>query len=164
MGLLLVGCYLINKTFLLIYIIVSLLLGGFAFAENLDKESNNKIAIFYPEAKEPYHSIYQEIIAGSVKAASEYEQAISYEKFIITKKFDSEQIAQSLKQKHIYKVIVLGLKESPELKQYNLAFIHCDVSNSKNVDQAISQVVETYGGIDCLINMPVYFLMAPLLI
>jgi len=99
---------LISKVFLLIFIFASLLVGGIAFAENLKKENSNKIAIFYPKAKEPYHSIYQEIIAGSIKAASEYEQIISYEKFIITKQFNSEQIAQTLKQKHIYKVIVLG--------------------------------------------------------
>ena len=108
MALLLVEYYLINKVFLLFCVIASLLMGGFALAENVEKKNNNKVAIFYPEAKEPYHSIYQEIIAGSAKAASEYDQTIGYEKFIITKKFDSQQIAQTLKNKQIYKVIVLG--------------------------------------------------------
>tara|TARA_R110001592_G_scaffold85456_2_gene252653 strand:+ start:1515 stop:2489 length:975 start_codon:yes stop_codon:yes gene_type:complete len=119
---------LINKVFLLILIIIFLLVGGFAFAENIEKENNNKIAIFYPEAKEPYHSIYQEIIAGSLKAANEYEQVISYEKFIITKQFNSEQIAQTLKQKKIYKVIVLGRlgwKLAKELSKFK----HKDSSN-----------------------------------
>ena len=93
--------------FLLICVSTSLLLGRFAYAENI-KQINNNIAIFYPEAKEPYHSIYQNIIAGCVNAASQDEQVISYEKFIITKKFNSQKIAQTLKQKRIYKVIVLG--------------------------------------------------------
>ncbi len=117
----LLSCYLINKVFLLICIIVSLLVGGFAFAENIEKLNNNKIAIFYPEAKEPYRSIYQEIIAGSVKAANDYEGTVSYEKFIITKQFDSKQIAQTLKQKRIHKVIVLGRsgwKLAKELSQF----------------------------------------------
>lgn len=87
---------------------ISLLIGGSAFAENSEKDNNNKIAIFYPEAKEPYHSIYQEIIAGSLKAASEFEQEIHYEKFIIDKNFDGERIAKNLKNKNLYKVIVLG--------------------------------------------------------
>ncbi|MBL4823170.1 MAG: hypothetical protein JKX90_06560 [Colwellia sp.] len=98
----------INNFFLFIYILISLLLGDFAYGENIDQINNNNIAFFYPEAKEPYHSIYQEIIAGSIKAASQYNQAISYEKFIITKQFNSEKIAHILKQKKIYKVIVLG--------------------------------------------------------
>ncbi|NQY86412.1 MAG: hypothetical protein HRT51_01475 [Colwellia sp.] len=97
----------INKFFLLIYILTSLLLGGFTYAENID-QINNNIAIFYPEAKEPYHSIYQEIIAGSIKAASHYNQVIRYEKFIITKQFNSDKIAHILIQKKIYKIIVLG--------------------------------------------------------
>ena len=98
----------INKIFLPIFIVISLLIGGSAFAENSEKDNNNKIAIFYPEAKEPYHSIYQEIIAGSLKAASEFEQEIHYEKFIIDKNFDGERIAKNLKNKNLYKVIVLG--------------------------------------------------------
>lgn len=51
-----------------------------------------------------------------------------------------------------YKVTVLGLNEPPQLKQNNIAFIKCDVSNSGNVEQAINQVVEQFGNIDCLIN------------
>lgn len=81
-------------------------MGGLSFAQNI-KESD-KVAIFYPKAKEPYHSIYQEIIAGSVKAANVYKPAIDYEKFIITKEFNSSEIIQTLKQKKIHKVIVLG--------------------------------------------------------
>lgn len=51
-----------------------------------------------------------------------------------------------------YKVTVLGLTETPQLKQHNIAFIKCDVSNSDNVSQAINNVKERFGRIDCLIN------------
>lgn len=51
-----------------------------------------------------------------------------------------------------YKVTVLGLNETPQLKQHNIAFIKCDVSNSDNVEQAINNVKERFGTIDCLIN------------
>jgi len=82
------------------------------YAENTKKDytDNNasKIAIFYPQAKEPYNSIYQNIIAGSIDAADKNKQTMSIEKFIIRKDFNAEQIAQDLEQKHINKVIVLG--------------------------------------------------------
>lgn len=74
----------------------------------MSAENRNTIAIFYPEAKEPYRSIYQEIITGSEKAAKQYNPEIHYQKFIINKKFDSETIAENLKKKNIHKVIVLG--------------------------------------------------------
>lgn len=59
--------------------------------------------------------------------------------------------AKLLTEQH-YKVIVLGLKETSELTQAEIAFLSCDVSNAKMIEQAIKQVVETYGAIDCLIN------------
>ena len=102
------GCCLINKVFILIFIIVSLFLGGLAFAENIEVEYTNKIAIFYPEAKEPYQSIYQEIIAGSTKAANDFDPKIQYVEYILTKEFNSKQIVQTLTKKKINKVIVLG--------------------------------------------------------
>lgn len=125
---------LVNKFFLLIFVITHLFFGSYAYAENIKNEYTNKVAIFYPEAKEPYHSIYQEIIAGCVKAANQYEQAISYEKFIITKKFNNEQIAQNLKQKHIYKVIVLG-RSGWKLAKELSKFVHDD---STKIFQVVS--------------------------
>ena len=80
-----------------------LLLGNVAFAVD-----NNKIAIFYPQAKEPYRSIYQEIINGSIKAAEQTQPLVSFKQFIIEKNFDSEKIIQQLEEQNIYKVIVLG--------------------------------------------------------
>ena len=102
------NCCLANKFFLLLLIIASLLLGGNSYAENTPNDYTNKIAIFYPQAKEPYNTIYKNIIAGSIEAADKNNQAISIEKFIIKKNFNVENIAQNLEQKHINKVIVLG--------------------------------------------------------
>lgn len=51
-----------------------------------------------------------------------------------------------------YKVIVLGLKETDELKLARISFLSCDVSNAKAIEQAISQIVAAYGAIDCLVN------------
>jgi len=80
-----------------------LLLGNIAFAAD-----NNKIAIFYPQAKEPYRSIYQEIIDGTIKAAQQHQSTVSYKTFVIDKDFDSDKIIQQLEQQNIQKVIVLG--------------------------------------------------------
>lgn len=125
------NCCFTHKFFFLVFLIASLFLGGTSYAEN---EPKNKIAIFYPEAKEPYNSIYQNIIAGSVKAASQNEQLISFEKFIITKNFDSDKIALTLKQKEIFKVIVLG-RSGWKLAKELSKFEH---NNSKNVFQVVS--------------------------
>lgn len=51
-----------------------------------------------------------------------------------------------------YKVTVLGLKETAELTQAEIAFLTCDVSNANAIEQAINQVVADNGAIDCLIN------------
>jgi len=99
---------LVNKFFLLIFVITYLFLGSCAYAENINKAYTNKVAIFYPQAKEPYNSIYQNIIAGSIEAANKNNQTINIEKFILNKNFNADDIAQKLEQKHINKVIVLG--------------------------------------------------------
>lgn len=90
------------------FLVTSLLLGGYAYAENTSNEYINRVAIFYPQAKEPYNSIYQNIIAGSIEAANKNNKTINIEKFIIKKNFDAEGIASNLEQKRINKVIVLG--------------------------------------------------------
>ncbi len=64
---------------------------------------SENVAIFYPEAKKPYRSIYQQIVSGSQKA-SETELT----EFILKKDFDSQQITKQLNQAGINKVIVLG--------------------------------------------------------
>lgn len=70
--------------------------------------SPTKIAIFYPKAKEPYKSIYQEIIAGSQNQANNKSTPILFEHMTINKGFDSNKIAKQLKMQGISKVIVLG--------------------------------------------------------
>ena len=97
-----------NKFFLYILLMSNLLLVGYTYAENTDNKYVNKIAIFYPQAKEPYNSIYQNIIAGTIEAAKKNSKEITIEKFIIEKKFNAEKIALTLEEKQINKVIVLG--------------------------------------------------------
>lgn len=116
------NCCLLKSLFIKIFLIASLLLGGYAYSENIEKQQSNKVAIFYPQAKEPYKSIYQNIIAGSIDAASKNNQAIRLEKYIIKKGFNVDEIAQDLKSKNIEKVIVLGrsgLKLAKQLSKYS---------------------------------------------
>lgn len=88
--------------------VIGLLWGSFALAQNNKNISIKKIAIFYPQAKEPYNSIYQNIITGSFNAADKKDKELVIKKFIIEKNFDSEAIAKKLEQEQITKVIVLG--------------------------------------------------------
>ena len=99
--------YSFHKFYLLAFIITTLIVfilsSGTAYAA-----PTNKIAVFYPKAKEPYRSIYQAIISGSDNASLELKNNINFEKFIIDKNFDSEVIANQLIENNIRKVIVLG--------------------------------------------------------
>lgn len=70
--------------------------------------NSSKLAVFYPEAKEPYRSIYQEIISGTKNSIGQETQAVELNEFLLRKGFDSESIIQQLKQQNIDKVIVLG--------------------------------------------------------
>ena len=83
--------------------ITTFLVSNFVFA--LD---SSKIAVFYPESKEPYRSIYQEIVSGSLKANSESDKQYSIEKFTLNNDFDAEKITKELIDKGINRVIVLG--------------------------------------------------------
>ncbi|MCW8834637.1 MAG: hypothetical protein OQK09_13075 [Colwellia sp.] len=109
--------------FILLFLITRFFLGSNAYAQNIEDEFANKVAIFYPQAREPYSSIYQSIISGSIEAAQENNQTIDIEEFIIKKNFNVEEIANNLKQKHINKVIVLGRsgwKLAKELSTFTL--------------------------------------------
>ncbi|TQV77054.1 hypothetical protein FLL45_03625 [Aliikangiella marina] len=75
-----------------------LLMGSSSFAQ-----ASSKIAVFYPQSKEPYHSIYREIIDG-VRSDSEHEIIEQ----ILDKKFDINEIVAELKQEEINQVIALG--------------------------------------------------------
>ncbi len=101
------NAYLFNKVYLLITLIptaiVLTLLSGITYAAPI-----NKIAIFYPKAKEPYRSIYQEIISGSNSVSNERQKNVSFKTFVIDKHFNSDVIASQLTSENITKVIVLG--------------------------------------------------------
>lgn len=82
---------------------------SYAIETSIKLQPSNTVAIFYPEAKEPYRSIYQDIIAGTqsgIKIVS--EPAIQLKTFDLKKGFDSDLIANNLRQQNISKVIVLG--------------------------------------------------------
>ena len=70
--------------------------------------THNTVAVFYPKTKEPYQSIYQEIISGSDNASIKLKGSTNIQKIILDKKFDSDAIANQLTEKNIRKVIVLG--------------------------------------------------------
>lgn len=81
----------------------------YAFESTTSPLSFNKVAIFYPDAKEPYRSIYQDIITGTQSGIKIGEQpAIQLESFTLKKGFDSDLIAKNLREQNISKVIVLG--------------------------------------------------------
>lgn len=84
--------------------------GKVAFASDSSsvESSSQKIAIFYPRSKEPYRSIYQAIIEGSYNEATSSSQPIEFERIILEKSFNSQNIAANLKANGIVKAIVLG--------------------------------------------------------
>lgn len=86
-------------------ICLALLLGWATFSHAQDPD---KIAVFYPDAKEPYRSIYKQIVAGSLEQSKLSDVRVVLKEFILTKAFDSKKITSQLKQQEIRKVIVLG--------------------------------------------------------
>ncbi|MEY8214162.1 MAG: ABC transporter substrate binding protein [Colwellia sp.] len=113
----------VTKFFLFIFLSINLFIGKHTYADNTHHEFYNNIAIFYPKAREPYNAIYQKITAGCIEAAEENNQKIIIKTNIITKHFNTEEIAQNLEQQHINKVIVLGRsgwKLAKQLSQYTL--------------------------------------------
>lgn len=102
-------------------VIASLFLGGFAYSQNIEKQHSNNVAIFYPQAKDPYKSIYQNIMNGSHDASTKNNQVINIKQYRLKKTFDIDEIAQNLKKNNIDKVIVLGrlgLKLAKQLSKY----------------------------------------------
>ncbi len=62
-----------------------------------------KIAVFYPDTREPYRTIYQEILSGINQEDSAQVEAVELEK-----DFDLNEIISNLNRNKITKVIVLG--------------------------------------------------------
>lgn len=103
--------------------IVFLLWCGSASAALPSANTPPTVAIFYPDAKEPYRTIYQEIIAGSHGAPITLQHSINLEEFVLEKGFNSDVIAELLTKKGINKVIVLGhlgWKLAKALEKYKL--------------------------------------------
>lgn len=73
-----------------------------------DQNKLTNIAIFYPQAKEPYRSIYQEIILGINNEATAAKLPINLIQHTLRKYFSVAKIIAQLEQQHIQKVIVLG--------------------------------------------------------
>jgi putative ABC transport system substrate-binding protein len=71
-------------------------------------EQSDDVAIFYPNASEPYKSIYQEIVSGVEDAKDNDGPASQLVTFSLVKDFDSQHIAQQLNSRNIKKIIVLG--------------------------------------------------------
>lgn len=71
-------------------------------------EQSDDVAIFYPNASEPYKSIYQEIVSGVEDAKDNDGPASQLITFSLVKDFDSQRIAQQLNSRNIKKIIVLG--------------------------------------------------------
>ncbi len=71
--------------------------------------SPESIAVFYPNAKQPYRSIYQDIVLGcdSLIKNQKYPP-IKLKSFLLEKEFDIDKIIADLKRQKIKKVIVLG--------------------------------------------------------
>ncbi len=86
----------------------SLFWANHSFAATLSSPFSKNIAIFYPEAKEPYRSIYQEILSGTNKASSSFKYKIKLVEFSLKKNFDLEKIKAELTVQNINKVIALG--------------------------------------------------------
>jgi len=150
------NCLLVNKIFFLVFIITSLFLGGYAYAENTDTNNKfNKIAIFYPQAKEPYNSIYKSIIAGIIEEADKNNQVINIKKFIIKKNFNAEKISNTLEQKHINKVIVLGRSGWKLAKQLSKFTFDNQIKKFQVVSGALPITPNGVSGIS-LITDPAY--------
>ena len=92
-------------------IIISLFYWGktsIAYSAEINDQQTINIAIFYPQAKEPYRTVYQEIISGINNAASKTNLPVKLTEIALTKKFKTSEIITQLEQKQIKKVIVLG--------------------------------------------------------
>lgn len=91
------------KTFFLALYLWLLIFSRASFA------THENIAVFYPESKEPYRAIYQEIVKG-IESAIQSDDIHSYQlkEFQLNTKSDTSELVKELKILNIQKVIVLG--------------------------------------------------------
>ncbi len=64
---------------------------------------NTKVAVFFPEAREPYKTIYRDIISGVSRHTQ--DSIVEYQ---LNRHFDIAAIIEELRAKSIFRVIVLG--------------------------------------------------------
>ncbi len=67
------------------------------------QENAQKVAVYFPEAREPYKTIYQEILDGASSA-----EKIDIIPKILGKGFDAAEIVEDLNREGINRVIALG--------------------------------------------------------
>ncbi|MBL4909697.1 MAG: hypothetical protein JKX78_06680 [Alteromonadaceae bacterium] len=96
------------KKFTVFLLLAMLLFWGKIAYVYADQNKLTNIAIFYPQAKEPYRSIYQEIILGINNEATAAKLPINLIQHTLRKYFSVAKIIAQLEQQHIQKVIVLG--------------------------------------------------------
>ncbi|WP_196138328.1 ABC transporter substrate binding protein [Aliikangiella sp. G2MR2-5] len=90
----------ITRIIITIFILLS---GSLSPVSILHANQKSKVAVFYPEVREPYKTIYQEILQG-VKTSAGTEVIEN----VLPKEFDVSEITQKLEVQGIKKVIVLG--------------------------------------------------------
>lgn len=98
-----------GKILLLLMLFLGWNVSAYAFESSTNPLPSSIVAVFYPDAKEPYRSIYQDIISGTqngIKIGT--EPTIQLKSFVLKKGFNSELIANILREQNISKVIVLG--------------------------------------------------------
>lgn len=87
----------------ILFLLFTLLGCGLVTAAEPVLNSKSKVAVFFPESKEPYKTIYNEIIKG-IKSSS----ADLVTEFKLDKNFNTKQIIQDLRAQSITRVVVLG--------------------------------------------------------
>ncbi len=73
------------------------------FVPHLAAKNSGTVAVFYPNSKEPYRSIYQQIIEG-ISSSKKNDVKL----FLLEVDFDREEILSKLRANKITKVVVLG--------------------------------------------------------
>ena len=95
------GNLLKNHAILLIFWCGGIFLSHFASAES--PAPSQKVAVYFPEAREPYKTIYQEILDGASSADN-----IEVVPKVLSNGFDTAEIVEELSSEGISRVIALG--------------------------------------------------------
>lgn len=88
-----------------IFLFVSLLL---SWVGQLCAAEAEKVAVIYPEAKEPYRSIYQDIIAGVLATDVVVDKQVELKPYALPKTYKIDVVTNGLRREGIRRVIALG--------------------------------------------------------